>query len=230
MPQKSLKVTTGLQSEIEKVNPLTREHQSYFIGSERVPSVTTVLANLGWKYPALMGWQAKMLRLGIDPDAAKTEAGTVGTLVHTMIQANLTGKEVDYQFFSAEQKRLADKAFGGFLDWFQENKIEPIGVEVQLTHLRLRFGGTIDLWCKMNGKYTLVDHKSATAVFLDHRIQLAAYSELVTHRYKKKHDLLILHLNKENGIVTPHLYPSLRDELEAFKLCLRLENLHRRLK
>jgi ATP-dependent exoDNAse (exonuclease V) beta subunit len=223
-------MTNGLESEIAKLNPLTREHTVYMIGSERVPSVTTVLNNLGWKFPALMGWQAKMLRQGIDPDAAKTDAGTVGTLVHAMIQAYLTNKEVDYQFFSEAQRALAKTAFKGFLDWYDEKKVKPLAVEASLTHTTYRYGGTIDLWCKIGSRYTLIDFKSSTAVYLDHRIQVAAYSELAKHRYNKPHDVLILHLNKYLGVVTPHPYPDLRREREVFLICLKLEKIHKHLK
>ena len=224
-------MTDGLTSEIAKVNPLVREHTVYRIGSVRVPSVTTVLdSNLGWKWPALMGWVKKQLRQGIDPDATKTDAGTVGTLVHAMIQAHLTNTEVDYQFFSEAQQKLATVAFDGFLKWFGGNKIEPVAVEAPLTHLRLRYGGTIDLWGRIGKRYVLCDWKSSTAIYLDHRIQVAAYSELALHRYKHKHDVIIVHLNKELGTVTPHPFPDLSRELEVFKTCLKLNQLHANLK
>ena len=233
MPQKSLKVTTGLTSEIAKLNPLVREHTAYYIGKTRVPSVTTILdGNLGWKWPALIGWTKKVMRQGVDPDAAKTDAGTVGTLVHAMIEAYLTKKEVNYAFFSEDQRKQAKIAFDGFLEWFRVSKVLPLGAEVPLTHTALRYGGTIDLWCLIGDKHrhTLVDFKSSTAVYLDHRIQVAAYSELIRHRYKKSHDVIILHLNKELGTVTPHPFPNLTKELEVFKLCLRLERIHKNLK
>jgi hypothetical protein len=82
----------------------------------------------------------------------------------------------------------------------------------------------------MGKRWTLVDFKSSTAVYLDHRIQVAAYSELIRHRYKKAHDVIILHLNKELGTVTPHPFPNLTKEWEVFKLCLRLEKIHKHLK
>ena len=224
-------MSEGLTSEIAKLNPLTREHTAYYIGKTRVASVTTILdGNLGWKWPALVGWIKKTMRQGMDPDAVKTEAGTVGTLVHAMIEAYLTEKEVDFTFFSEQQRAQAAIAYGGFLVWLRGNKVKKIEAEAPLTHTALRYGGTIDLWCQMGKRYTLVDFKSSTAVYLDHRIQVAAYSELVRHRYKKDHDVIILHLNKELGTVTPHPFPNLTKEWEVFKLCLRLEKIHKHLK
>lgn len=219
-------MTDGLTSEIAKVNPLLQEHTVYKIGSERIPSVTGVLANLGWKYPALLGWQAKMLRQGIDPDASKIAAGTVGTLVHLMIEAFLQKTIVDLSFFSEDQIVKARVAFGGFMKWYKKNKIKPLAVEEILTHRVLRYGGTIDLRCTVNGRPTLVDWKSATAIFVDHRIQAAAYAELIRHRYKTKVDVVIVHLNKETGVATPHEFPDLKSELEVFRLCLKLHRLH----
>lgn len=219
-------MTEGLTSEISKVNPLVQEHTVYKIGSERIPSVTTVLGNLGWKWPALLGWQAKMLRQGIDPDATKTEAGTTGTLVHLMIEAFLKNTKTDLSFFSDEQISKAKAAFSGFKKWYKKNDVQPLAVEEILTHRTLRYGGTIDLRCMMNEKHTLVDWKSATAIFVDHRIQAAAYAELIRHRYKTKVDVVIVHLNKETGVATPHEFPDLKSELEVFRLCLKLHRLH----
>jgi len=223
-------MSEGLTSEVVKVNPRTREHQAYYVGKTRVPSVTGVLANLGWKFPALMAWQLKMIRQGIDPEALKTEAGTVGTLVHSMIQAFLTDTKVDLQFFSKDQIDRATLAFDGFMGWYEENDMSPIAVEEQLTHAYYRYGGTIDLRCKMRGKSTLCDFKTATAIFLDHRIQLAAYERLVLHKYKKPVQLVIIHLNKETGTVTPHEYLALTKEWECFKLLLRLNKLKQEFK
>ena len=220
-----------MEDEVDKINKMIREHTSYYIGKTRVSSVTTIIdGNLGWKWPALMGWTKKMMRQGLDPDAVKTEAGTVGTLVHAMIQAHLTERDVDYAFFSADQQKQAQTAFGGFLDWYNENRVKPIEVEDPIVHKSLRYGGTLDLYCMMNSKRTLVDFKSATAVYLDHRIQLAAYEQLALHRYKKPVKLIILHINKETGVATPHPFAQLIKEWEVFKLCLRLEKIHKHLK
>ena len=220
---------TGLESDSPKKNPLTAEHTIYRIGKERVPSVTVIIGNLGWKWPALMGWQRKMFRQGIDPDAAKSEAGTVGTLVHMLIHSALTGEPVLDRFFSKEQREAADRALIGFWEWWKENKVEPIYVERQLTHARLRYGGTIDLWCKQGKKYLLADWKSSSAVFIDHRIQLAAYSELVKHRIGKPHRCTIFHLSKETGQFTAHPFDDLSRELRVFKLCLELDRLKKEL-
>ena len=225
-------MTNGLESELVKVNPLVREHTIYKIGRERLPSVTALIAlsNLDSKYQRLMGWQLKTVRAGLDPTAVSGDAATVGTLVHAMAEAHLTGTEVDYQFFSADQQRIADIAFTTFLGWLKENKIEPIAVEKPLTHLTYRYGGTIDIWARSGKRYLLCDLKSSTAVFLDHRIQLAAYSQLVTHRYKKPHDCMILHLSKETGQLTIHPFSDLKAEWEVFRTCLKLHDLQKRLK
>ena len=231
---------TSLPSELEakpKVNPLLREHQKYYIGKgkKQVSGVTTIIdQNLGWKYPALLGWTKKQLRQGIDPDASMNEAGTVGTLVHAMIEAQFSGKEVDMQFFSPSQQGLARVAYSAFLLWWNKQKYEVIGAELQLVHKTLRYGGTIDLLCKSkHGKVkilTLIDFKSSSAIYLDHRIQASAYQQLVFHKYKKVPEVIILHLNKETGSPTPHPFPTLTKEWEVFKTCLKLHRLHNLIK
>lgn len=225
---------TALPSEIEakpKVNPLLREHQKYYIGKKQVPGVTTIIdQNLGWKYPALLGWTKKQLRQGIDPDASMKEAGTVGTLVHAMIEAKFSGQEVDRRFFSEAQYASAMYAYGGFEGWWDMQRPDVVGAELQIVHKSLRYGGTIDLLCSSGvGKrkvLTLIDFKSSSAIYLDHRIQASAYQQLVLHKYKKVPEVIILHLNKETGMPTPHPFSTLAKEWEVFKLCLRLQKIH----
>ena len=226
---------TALPSEIEakpKVNPLLREHTIYKIGGKRVPSVTTLLAllNLDSKYQRLMGWQLKTVRAGLDPNAVSKDAATIGTLVHAMAEAYLLGNEVDTQFFSEDQIRIAKVGFDAFLSWFAKEKLKPIQVERPLTHPRLRYGGTIDLWAKSPKDHVLLDLKSSTAIFWDHRIQVAAYSELARVRYKKKHRVIILHLDKQTGVPTPHEYPDLTREFKCFRICMEAYKLERELK
>ena len=222
---------TGLESDSPKKNPLTAEHTIYKIGRERVPSVTGIIgSNLGWKYPALLGWTKKMLRQGVYPDAAASEAGTVGSLVHRMIEARFTGRDVDFSFYSNVQRILAQTSYNAFLLWWKHQNYDVEMAERQLTHGSLRYGGTIDLLCSYyEGKkkvLTLIDFKSSTNIYLDHRIQAAAYQQLVLHRYKKLPRVIILHLNKENGVPTPHEYPDLTQEWSVFKLCLKLNKIH----
>ena len=72
----------------------------------------------------------------------------------------------------------------------------------------------------------MIDFKSSSAIYLDHRIQASGYQQLVLHKFKKMPEVIILHLNKETGAPTPHPFPTLTKELEVFKLCLRLHKIH----
>jgi len=215
---------SGLQSDVKK-NPLTRSHTVYKIGKQRLPSVTTIIGNLGWKYPALMAWQKRTLLAGEDPQSIAQEAAKAGTLAHTLMEEHFTGGEVDLSFFSEDQVAKAQRAYRAFQDWLSGVHVIPIMAEEHLTHKRLRYGGTADFVCSLNGVFTLVDYKTSRAVYSDHRIQLAAYRELIKHRYGEQPDTWILRTGREGGEFEAHHYPDLDDEFQVFRLCLKLHSL-----
>ena len=227
-------MTDGLTSEIAKEEagpPQLRVHTPYYIGKQRIPSVTTIIdGQLGWKWPALMGWQRRELLAGRDPEKTKGHAANIGDLAHAMIEEFLVGKVVDLSWFSDEVKNKAGVAFESFQAWYGKQDLKVIATEQSLTHGRHRYGGTIDLLAKLNGKFSLIDFKSSRQVWVDHRIQLAAYRELVRHRYNKIPATWILHLGKDEPAFGANYYSDLTKELKVFRLCLRMYELSKDLK
>jgi ATP-dependent exoDNAse (exonuclease V) beta subunit len=57
--------------------------------------------------------------------------------------------------------------------------------ELPLVHEELLYGGTIDLLANLNPQFTLIDFKSSNHLYAEHRIQVAAYAELLCHVYKE---------------------------------------------
>ena len=219
----------GLESTIKR-SP-TKAHTVYKLGGKRIPSVTTILGvtNYGGKYGALMGWQRKELLAGNDPQAVKGEAAKIGTLAHLMIEAHLKEKKLDTGAFSQDQIKVAKVAYRSYLKWEKIHKPETVAVEEHLTHGYYRYGGTIDYQCIIGGVPPLIDFKSSNAVYLDHRLQVAAYQQLVKHRKGFLPDTWILHLGKDIAKFGDHHYPDLSLEWEAFKLGLKAYVLNRKL-
>lgn len=79
----------------------------------------------------------------------------------------------------------------------------------------------------MDGRFTIVDFKTSKRLYLEHRIQLAAYSQLAKQHYGEKPDKYLLQLSKRDGSFHPHYFlgEDLRDELLVFKHCRDLHDL-----
>ncbi len=219
----------GLESTIKK-NPLTKSHTVYKIGKQRVPSVTTLLNNLGWKWPALMAWQKRELLAGNDPQAMAKEAAKAGTLAHKFMENHFIDEPVDLTFFSEDQISKAQRAYKAFKDWVAQVDIIPLVCEEYLTHAYYRYGGTADLICALNGVFTVVDYKTSRAVYTDHRIQVSAYQQLIKKKYGQMPDVWILRVGRDGGEFEAHHYPDLTNEWKVFRLCIQLHALAKDLK
>lgn len=232
----------------------TKAHQRYFVEGKRVPGVTTILNNLGWNKNALIAWARREGMEGRDPNKVRDQAADRGTLAHALIeeylakQLGIEDREVDRTEWAQADLEVAENAFLAFLEWESGVKLEPIGLEYQLAHGSLRYGGTIDLLAWLNGSLAVVDFKTTNGVYREHRIQVAAYAEIVVYNLSPVGDLKelwqevqdlgieedpevhLLQLSKDDGTFSHHKYDNLDDEWSVFLNCLQLHELQKKLK
>lgn len=142
-----------------------------------VPGATTITGLLNKPY--LIKWANNLGLEGIDSSTYTDEAAKVGTLAHALIQADLQGESLDMRQFSPVQVDLAENAVLSFYEWKKRHKIEPIHCEVPFVSDAMRYGGTVDCYCILDGKPTLLDFKTSKAVYEEYFVQLAAYAELL---------------------------------------------------
>jgi hypothetical protein len=157
----------------------------YYIGTERVPSVTTILGiGLGgYSKDALMAWAHREGLEGRDYKATRDKAASVGTIAHAGIEAFLNGGGINWDEHPDELTAEALQSFAAFQDWHREHAIEIVEQEVQLVSTRYRFGGCFDAIGTLNGVPTLFDWKSSSGVYASYVCQVAAYYVLITeHR------------------------------------------------
>ena len=96
----------------------TKVHTIYKNGDgKRLPSVTTILGELGWNKRSLMHWAWKMGCEGEDYRKVSAEAADIGTCAHDMIHCHLTGKEFDASVWPQDILDKAETAFLAYLDW-----------------------------------------------------------------------------------------------------------------
>lgn len=88
--------------------------------------------------------------------------------------------------------------FAGFREWWDSRKPEVLATETKVYHKILRYAGTVDLLCIIDGRVTLVDYKTSAQVNSKLcAVQLEAYDRAWESHDIKVDDRLILHLSKK---------------------------------
>lgn len=162
----------------DKLKPVSKAHIRYKTSEGKiVPGATTITGLLNKPY--LIRWANQLGLEGIDSSTYTDEAAKVGTLAHALIQADLQGEVLDMRQYSPIQVDLAENAVLSFFEWKKRHQIEPIHCEVPFVSDAMRYGGTVDCYCMLDGKPTLLDFKTGKAIYEEYFVQLAAYAELL---------------------------------------------------
>ncbi len=157
----------------------TTAHIRYRLADKTiVPGVTTIL-NLRNK-PALVKWSNNLGLQGIDVSSYVDDLAAIGTLAHAMITDKLSGKETDLSDYSKNQIDLAENSCLSFWEWEKDHHIEEIFfVERPLVSEKHRFGGTCDIYAKVNGKSEVLDLKTGKGIWPEHLWQVATLKALL---------------------------------------------------
>ena len=162
----------------DKIKKISKAHTIYKTSDGlRVPGATTITGLLAKPY--LITWANKLGLEGIDSTKYRDEAADVGTLAHAMIQAHLTGEDLDMEQYAPVTIDLAENAVISYFEWEKQHKIEPILCEKPLVSESHRYGGTVDCYCLLDGVPTLLDFKTGKAIYDEYFVQLAAYKALL---------------------------------------------------
>ncbi len=120
----------------------------------------------------LIHWAWNQGKQGLDYRETRDKAGDIGTLVHAVIEAMLSGT------LPPVIPEEAAKAVHAFLRWQRQNNIEILEQEIQLVSEEYRYGGTLDAVGVVDGKHVLLDWKTSKGVYKNYLLQLAAYKQL----------------------------------------------------
>ena len=156
------------------------EDHTYTLNGLEIPSVTTLMKPLS----------AEAYKT-VDPDTLN-KAARRGTAVHNALE--------NYAKFGIEDIDPDLRCyFDAFLNWWELRKPEPIATEHRLYHKIMRYAGTADLICLIDGKVTLVDYKTSSQVNTKMcAVQLEGYDRALESHGIEIENRLILHLSK-NG-------------------------------
>ena len=214
----------------DKIKKSAKAHVRYKTSEGQiVPGATTITGLLN--KPFLVTWANRLGLEGIDSSKYTDEAAAVGTLAHALIQADLQGDPVDHDLYSKQQLDLAENALLSYYEWKSRHKIEPIFCEKQMVSDTMRYGGTIDCYCMLDGKPTLLDFKTGKAIYDEYFVQLAAYAELLRENGHEVDQVRILRVGRdETEGFEERSVPDTRKYFEIFKNLLNIYYLKRELK
>jgi len=205
----------------------SRQHTVYKTkDGTRVSGVTTVLGVLA--KPALIAWANRMGLQGIDTTKYVDEAGTAA---HEMIECHLTGQAFDKSQYAPDLLDLADNGFIKYLEWESGHKIEGVHSELVLVSERYRYGGTIDMYCTLDGVPTLIDFKTnSTGIFAEMMHQTAGgYRRLLEENGYPVKQVIIIRLGKSDNMDLEAKQIGNWDvHWEIFKHCLGLYRLQKK--
>jgi len=176
----------------------------YDVGSERLPSVTTILSATQppEKQAALAAWKA---RVG-EEQATRTrdQSANRGTAVHTIIEGYLKNENhLDLTDLGQQAHPMAQKIINNCI---KDRVTEILGIEPTLFHAGMRYAGATDLICIHEGVPTICDWKQSNRPkrrewLLDsYLLQIAAYSLAFQDMFGD-----IIHKGI-NAVCTPDLY------------------------
>lgn len=200
---------------------------------KKIPGNTTVVGQLGWSKGALMWWAWTEGKEGRDFRATRDAAADAGTLGHAMIEADIKGRApLDTSKLAPEIVGKAEAALLNYLEWKNQMRFEPIGMEIPCVSEELQTGTTIDIMGWVAGKRSIVEIKTANSVYEDYLIQVAAQEFIwnETHPDEPIEALHLLKLGKEEANFTHHYWHSLQSGLEAFRHLRALYDLKSQLK
>lgn len=163
-----------------------------------VPSVTWI----GEHYPKGIGFFKWLASKGWDEaEALKIAAGERGGKVHQAIAAMLTGRVIGIEDSFQNPTTLQPEPLSleeweclmSFVAWFGETKPEVIATEFTVWNEKYRYAGTVDLLCKIDDKFWLIDFKTSPNIWPSMELQVSAYKHTPT--IPKNCKLGILQLN-----------------------------------
>jgi hypothetical protein len=141
-----------------------------------VPGTTTITGLLN--KPQLVPWANKLGLQGIDSKAYTEEKAVIGTLAHKMVTDYLLQMPTETKEYSKFQTDAAENSFLSYLRWAEHKTIDPILIEKPLVSEEFQYGGTADIYAKVDGVVELIDLKTG-GIFDEHVVQVCAYKHLL---------------------------------------------------
>lgn len=152
------------------------DHSTYINKNDiEVPSVTTIIKILNKpfiaKWANSLGWKRQSY------DKVLEESADRGTFVHEVLNAYIFRQGKKFNLSNPEVMNFLYETIDIFKDFEKSNDFKPVWGEKSFS--LEKFGGTVDLYCNLNGLDTIIDFKTSKRFYSSHFIQLGAYIQLL---------------------------------------------------
>ena len=151
------------------------------------PSATTLLE----AYPkpfALIQW---MKEVGSKADEIRDNAGRRGSTVHQLTEDYDRGMECTLLDENNRPKYSLEEwnMFERYVEFSVNHKPVHAMIEQTFVSNHLKFAGTLDRICTIDGKTYVLDIKTSNGIYNSYWLQLAAYKELYNHSVKQSDNM-----------------------------------------
>lgn len=201
---------------------------------KRCPGVTTITGMLGWNKQVLVNWANQKGLEGINVGKFVDDKAEIGTLAHKIVTDSLLGNTTCTDDYSMNQIKSAQNSADSWFNWAKGKKIEPILIETPLVSEEFGYGGTLDIFAKVDGVNELIDIKTGNGIYDEMLIQVTAYRQLLCENgHTPVEKMRILNIPRSKGESFMEKEISNETELVAwgiFKHCLEIYKLRRELK
>lgn len=189
------------------------EHSTYINKKEvEVPSVTTIIKLLNKpfiaKWANSLGWKRQSY------DKVLEESANKGTFVHETLHEYLFKEGKKFDLSNPEVLNFLYENLNTFKEFEKDYDIKPIWGEKSFS--LDKFGGTVDLYCELNNKYTILDFKTSKRFYSSHFIQLGAYIQLLEANDYKVEQVAILRIKEGDYDIKIINREDMNDYIELF--------------
>lgn len=150
----------------------------------------------------------------------KDEAASNGSLVHAWAEswADAQVRKVSLPPITSDLPMEVTNGINAFLDWTSQHKVEVTSSESIVYSVSQNFAGKLDAVAMVDGVGTLVDYKTAKAIYPEAIMQTAAYwyawnEERADRPKEQLTQAMIARFDKETGAFETRLLP--QEELLA---------------
>ncbi len=195
----------------------------------RIPGTTTIIGVMD--KPALVPWANGLGLQGIEVGKYVDALAEIGSLAHLIIEKYLKKETMNYDDYSPNTVKAAENAVLKFFHWLESKKdFEVIGSEMVLISEKYQYGGTIDLYCFVDGKYTLIDLKTCKACYGEHYTQVSAYRNLLLENGHPVDDCRVLRIGRDDSEgFDDYSVPKIDTHFKRFLICKELYEVNKEL-
>lgn len=179
------------------------------------PSVTTVLSVIQKRH--FDDWTRKVGVL--EARRITQEAAEFGTRVHALAQSIAIGEGL---LLGTDPEMLPYAT--AIEEFLSEHVAEVLETELELVSPRLRFGGTLDLYCRLkDSSLAVIDWKTSAQLSREHGLQTAAYAMLLRdHGYKVNRRMVVRVKKEKPGAYYCRHYKEHAEDVQGYLGCLNL--------